>query len=92
MGRHLRVAAVDLGLVEAGADHPGLEVVRHDQRRHGAESGEGAVVRADPVGRCLGLGGLGLRIMFEAPITAMKISAGCAVPVVGSITDIRVPE
>ena len=31
-------------------------------------------------------------VMFEAPITAMKISAGCAAPVAGSMTDIRVPE
>jgi hypothetical protein len=30
--------------------------------------------------------------MFEAPITAMKISAGRATPVAGSVTVILVPE
>ena len=48
MRGHLGVAAVDFGLIEAGADHPGLEVVGHDQRRHRAESGEDAGVGADP--------------------------------------------
>ena len=48
MRRHLGIAAVDFGLTEAGADHPGLEVVRDNQRRHGAEWGESPGVRADP--------------------------------------------
>ena len=60
MGGHLGVAAVDLGLVEARADHAGLQVVGHDQRRHRAEGGEGAGVGADPVGQRLAPARLGI--------------------------------
>ena len=50
VGRHLGVAAVDRRLVEARLGDAGLQVVGHHHRRHAAEEGEGARVRADPVG------------------------------------------
>ncbi|MCY1358188.1 hypothetical protein D9M69_447130 [compost metagenome] len=66
MGRHHAVAAVDLGIMEAGAIDAGLQVVRHDQPGHATEEGEHAHVRADPIRERLGPGRLGERIARRA--------------------------
>lgn len=60
MRRHLGVAAVDLGLVEAGPDHAGLQVVGDHQRRHRAKCSEGAGMSADPIRQRLAPCGLGV--------------------------------
>ena len=62
MGRHAGIGAVDLGIVQTGLDDAGLEIVRHDLRRHPAEVGEGAAVRANPVGQRLRPGRLGVGV------------------------------
>ena len=45
---------------------PDLQVVGHHLRRHAAEEGEGARVRADPVGQRLGPGRLGIGVVGGA--------------------------
>ena len=62
MGRHAGVSSVDLGIVQAGLDDAGLEIIRHDLRRYAAEIGEGAAMRADPVGQRLRPGRLGVGV------------------------------
>ena len=62
MGRHAGIDAVDLGIVQTGLDDAGLEIGRRDLRRHPAEVGEGAAVRANPVGQRLRPGRLGVGV------------------------------
>ena len=62
MGRHAGVSSVDLGIVQAGLDDAGFEIVRYDLSGHPAEIGEGAAVRADPVGQRLRPGRLGIGV------------------------------
>ena len=45
------VAAVDLGIVEAGAIDARLEIVGNDQPRNAADEAKQANMRADPSGR-----------------------------------------
>ena len=53
MGRQIGVSAVDLGIVQAGLDDAGLQIIRHDLGRHAVKIGKGAGVGADPVGQAL---------------------------------------
>ena len=53
MRGHVRVANIDLGVVETGLGDPGFEIVRYHRRGHAAEEGKGANMRADPVGQAL---------------------------------------
>ena len=62
MGRHAGVSSVDLGIVQAGLDDAGFEIVRYDLSGHPAEIGEGAAVRADPIGQRLRPGRLGIGV------------------------------
>ena len=62
MGRHLGIAAVDLGLVEAGLDDARLQVVGDDLTGNAAEEGEAMNMGADPVGEALAPGRLGVGI------------------------------
>lgn len=57
---HLGIAAVDLGIVEAGLDHRDLGIVGHEQRRRAAERLERPHMRRDPVGQRLGPARLGI--------------------------------
>jgi len=61
MGRHVRVGAIDLRLVETGLDDRDLGVVRHQQLRHTADRLECSGVCSDPVGERLGPARLGIR-------------------------------
>ena len=60
VGRHVGIGPVDLGIVKAGPDDAGLEVIRYHLSRHAAEIGKGAGMGADPVGQALGPGRLGV--------------------------------
>ena len=62
MGRHAGVSSVDLGIVQAGLDDAGFEIVRYDLSGHPAEIGEGAAVRADPIGQRLRSGRFGIGV------------------------------
>ena len=62
MGRQAGIGAVDLGIVQASLDDAGLEIVRHHLRRYAVEEGEGAAMRADPVGQRLRPGRLGVGV------------------------------
>jgi hypothetical protein len=66
MGRHAGIGAVDLGIVQAGLDDAGFEVVRYNLTGHAAEIGEGADMRTDPVGQRLRPGRLGIAIAGSA--------------------------
>jgi len=60
MGSHVGIAAVDLRLAEARADHAGLEVVGHDQRWRPAAECKGPRMGADPVRQRLAPARLGI--------------------------------
>ena len=57
---HVGVGAVDHRVVEAGLDDGDLGVIRHEQRGHAADRGQGPVVRLDPVPERLRPGRLGI--------------------------------
>lgn len=54
MGRQIEIGPVEARLVPVGAGDADLWIVRHQLRRHTADEGERAGVRADPVGQRLG--------------------------------------
>jgi len=62
MGCHVGIGAVDLGIMEAGLDDGGLEIIRHDLTGNAPGVGESAAVRADPVGQRLGPGRFGVGV------------------------------
>ena len=63
VGRHLGVAAVDRRFEEAGLGDARLQIIGHHHRRDAADEGEGARVRADPVGQALRPRGLGIGVV-----------------------------
>ena len=60
--RHLLMGAVEIGLVTAGAAHPGAKVVGDNDLWYAAEELEGAHVRAGPVRQILTPSGLGVGV------------------------------
>ena len=75
MACHVGIAAVDLGIVEAGLDDSGFQIVRHYLSRHTAEIEESAAMGADPVGQALrpaGLRWVGLRMVIRDGVHARE--------------------
>ena len=60
VGRHLAVAAVDLGIVERGLVDAALQVVRDDELGHAAMEAEHAHMGFDPIRQGLGPGRFGI--------------------------------
>ena len=66
MACQIHVRRVQIGLVAVGLGHTTAQVVRNQQFTGAAKEGEGAHVRADPVGELLRPGGLGVGVVGGA--------------------------